>query len=81
MKDGVWTSLVTGVADPQATTLKPGDVLFRDKTTAIPLDAPDSLEKIMADLVAQGMIQTAFSVIRNNKVGEATMQLGLAKGQ
>ncbi len=78
--DGVWTSLVTAVADPQMTTLKPGDVLFRDLTTEIPLDAPDALEKIMADLIAQGRTETGFSVIRNNKVDEATMQLSLANG-
>jgi hypothetical protein len=55
-------------------------VLFRDKTTSTALDGPDSLEKVLADLVAQGMTQTGFSVIRNNKVDEATMQLSLAKG-
>jgi predicted Ser/Thr protein kinase len=81
VEDGVWTSLVTAVADPQMTTLKPGDVLFRDLTTEIPLDAPDALEKIMADLIAQGRTETGFSVIRNNKVNEATMQLRLANGQ
>ena len=81
VENGVWTSMVTAVADPQMTTLKSGDVLFRDLTTEIPLDAPDALEKIMADLIAQGRTETGFSVIRNNKVNEATMQLRLANGQ
>jgi hypothetical protein len=78
--DGAWRTEVSGVAMPEQTTLQPGDVLFRDKTTSTALDGPDSLEKVLADLVAQGMTQTGFSVIRNNKVDEATMQLSLAKG-
>ena len=62
---------------PEITSLRPGDVLFRDKTTTTPLDGPDSLEKIVAELTAAGATQTEFSVIRGNKVGEAHMQLAL----
>ena len=79
--DGAWKTVVTGVADPDVTTLRAGDILFRDKTTSVPLDAPDALERIMADLVASGRTSTQFSIIRNNKVGEAEMQLALDKGQ
>ena len=75
--DGVWTTTVTGVDRPEITSLRPGDVLFRDKTTTTPLDGPDSLEKIVAELTAAGATQTEFSVIRGNKVGEAHMQLAL----
>ena len=79
--DGVWTTAVTGVTRPELTSLRQGDVLFRDKTTKTPLDGPASLEKIIADLTAAGATQTDFSVIRENKVGEAHMQLTLEQGQ
>lgn len=75
--DGVWTTEVTGVTRPEITSLRQGDVLFRDKTTTTPLDAPGSLEKIIADLVAAGTSQTEFSIIRDKKVSEARMQLAL----
>ena len=79
--DGVWTTEVTGVTRPEITSLRQGDVLFRDKTTTTPLDGPASLEQIIADLTAAGATQTEFSVIRANKVGEAHMQLVLEGGQ
>lgn len=75
--DGVWTTVVTGVTQPEITSLRQGDVLFRDKTTKTRLDGPDSLEKIIADLIAAGTTQTGFSIIRDNKVDEAHMQLVL----
>lgn len=78
--DGVWQTVVTGVAKPEITTLRQGDVLFRDKTTTTPLDGPTSLEGIMADLIAGGTTETEFSIIRDNKVGEARMQLVLDGG-
>ncbi len=79
--DGAWQTVVSGVAMPELTNLAPGDVLFRDKTTSTALDGPASLETILSDLVAQSAAQTSFSVIRNDKVSEATMQLTLEKGQ
>ena len=79
--DGAWKSEVTGVTAPEATSLRQGDVLFRDKTTTTPLDGPDSLETILADLVAKEAPATEFSIIRDNKVSSATMQLALEKGQ
>jgi tRNA A-37 threonylcarbamoyl transferase component Bud32 len=78
--DGVWKTKVTGVTKPELTTLRQGDILFRDKTTATPLDGPDSLEKIMTALVASGTTATEFSIIRDNKVSEAHMQLILEGG-
>ena len=75
--DGAWKTVVTGVANPALTTLQVGDVLFRDKTTTTPLDAPNALEAIIADLVAAGRTATEFSIIRDNKVSEAQMQLTL----
>ena len=75
--DGVWTTEVTGVTQPEITSLRQGDVLFRDKTTKVRLDGPESLEKIIADLIAAGTTQTGFSIIRDNKVSEAHMQLVL----
>jgi hypothetical protein len=73
--DGAWTTQVTGVADPEATTLKPGDTLFRDKTTTTPLDGATSLETILAALVETGVGETEFSIIRDNRVAAATMRL------
>ena len=75
--DGVWTTEVTGVTQPDITSLRQGDVLFRDKTSTTPLDGPAALEKIIADLIAAGTTQTVFSIIRDNKVSEARMQLVL----
>ncbi len=73
--DGAWKTEVTGIARPEAATLKVGDTLFRDKTTTTPLDGPTSLEKILAALVEQGVAATEFSIIRDSKVAAATMQL------
>ena len=77
VEDGVWKTVVAGVKNTEVTSLREGDVLFRDKTTTTPLDSPTALEKIMADLAAKGSTVTEFSIIRNNKVGEAKMQLTL----
>lgn len=79
--DGVWTSTVTGIVKPEITTLRQGDILFRDKTTSIPLDGPEALEAILRDLVAAGATQTEFSIIRDNKVSAAVMQLAIDGGQ
>jgi predicted Ser/Thr protein kinase len=79
--DGVWTSTVTGIAKPEITTLQQGDILFRDKTTGIPLDGPDALETILRDLVAAATTQTEFSIVRDNKVSTAVMQLAIDGGQ
>lgn len=78
-EDGIWKTVVTGVAKPAMTTLRQGDVLFRDKSTGIPLDGPQSLEAIMSDLLAANATQTAFSIIRDNKVDEGSMKLVLAE--
>jgi serine/threonine protein kinase len=75
--DGAWTTEVSGVTRPERTSLKQGDILFRDKTTGLPLDGPGTLETILGDLVGRGVTQTEFSVIRDNKVSEAVMQLSL----
>ena len=73
--NGVWTSVVTGVIDQRATTLKPGDVLFRDKSTTTPLDSATALETIIAALIEKGLTETEFSIIRDNRVAAATMRL------
>jgi tRNA A-37 threonylcarbamoyl transferase component Bud32 len=78
--DGVWQTEVTGVTRPEVTTLRQGDILFRDKSTGIPLDGPSSVEKIIADLIGRGMTETEFSIIRDSKVGAARMQLTLDGG-
>ena len=79
--DGIWTSTVTGIAKPEITTLREGDILFRDKTTGTPLDSPEALETVLSDLVAAGKTQTEFSIVRDKKVGSAVLQLALDGGQ
>ena len=73
--DGVWQSVVTDIAKPEMTSLRLGDVLFRDKSTGTALDGPTSLETIMAELVKAKAIQSEFSIVRNSTVDAATMQL------
>lgn len=79
--DGTWTTTVTGIAKPEVTTLREGDILFRDKTTGTPLDTAEALEAVLRDLVAAGKTQTEFSIIRDKKVGSAVLQLALDGGQ
>jgi hypothetical protein len=79
--EGEWKTVVTGVTAPGSTQLRQGDVLFRDKTTGVALDGPTSLETIMAALVEQGTPETEFSIIRDNKLSTATMQLATKAGQ
>ncbi|MCX7286484.1 MAG: serine/threonine-protein kinase [Rhodobacterales bacterium] len=73
--DGTWRTVVTGVTVPSATQLRQGDVLYRDKTTGVALDGADSIEKVMATLVEEGKSLTEFSIIRDNKLSSAAMQL------
>jgi hypothetical protein len=79
--DETWTSTVIGVAKPEVTTLREGDILFRDKTTGTALDTPEALETVMRDLVSAGKTQTEFSIIRDKKVGSAVLQLALDEAQ
>jgi hypothetical protein len=79
--DGEWRSVVTAVNSPNSTTLREGDILFRDKTTGVALDGPMSIEAIMASLVASGTATTEFAIIRDNKLADATMQLAIKAGQ
>jgi predicted Ser/Thr protein kinase len=73
--DGRWQTIVTGVTVPSVTTLRQGDVLYRDKTTGTPLDQSGSLEAVLAALVEQGAGLTEFSVLRDNRITDAAMQL------
>ncbi len=79
--DGEWRSVVTRVTDANATTLREGDILFRDKMTGTALDGPTSLETIMANLVQTGTATTEFAIIRDNKLGQATLKLAKKAGQ
>jgi hypothetical protein len=73
--DGEWQAVVTGVTRPEATSLRQGDILFRDRTTGIALSGPGELERIMTALVEQGAPATEFAIIRDNQLGTATLQL------
>ncbi|WP_149589615.1 protein kinase domain-containing protein [Tabrizicola flagellatus] len=76
--DGVWKTEVTGVAQQGMTTLRPGDLLFRDKSTGVALDGPTSIEDILGQLVDRKATRTEFSIVRDNKVETADMNLALA---
>jgi serine/threonine protein kinase len=73
--DGEWQTLVTGVTVPAATSLRQGDIVYRDKTTGIALDTPEALETILSTLVDQGVGVTSLSVLRDNRIQDAAMQL------
>jgi tRNA A-37 threonylcarbamoyl transferase component Bud32 len=73
--DGQWQTIVTGVTVPEATSLRQGDVIYRDRTTGIALDTPEALETILATLVEQGVGVTTLSVLRDNRIQDAAMQL------
>ena len=78
-EDDKWQAEVTGVTVPSATTLRQGDILFRDKTSGTAIDGPLALEEVMAALVSAGTSVTEFSVIRSNKLTTAAMQLAVEK--
>jgi serine/threonine protein kinase len=78
--DNAWQSVVTEVAKTSSTTLRPGDVLFRDKSSMVALDSAGSLEAILKGIVTKGLTETEFSIIRGNKVDAATMQLATKNG-
>jgi hypothetical protein len=73
--DGLWQTIVTGVTVPEATSLRQGDIIYRDKTTGIGLDSPEALETILSTLVEQGVGVTTLSVLRDNRIQDAAMQL------
>lgn len=73
--DGAWVAEVTGVINPSLTDLRQGDILYREKSTGTAISTPDALETVMAALVEAGTAATEFSIIRDNKVETATMQL------
>ena len=79
--EGEWKAVVTGVSSPNATQLRQGDILFRDKTTGLALSGPESLEAIIAALVASGTSVTEFAIIRDNRLASAAMQLAVRAGQ
>jgi hypothetical protein len=79
--EGEWKAVVTGVTQPGATDLRQGDILFRDKTTGVAIDGPNTLESVMAALVEAGTPVTEFSIIRDNKLANASMQLAVKTGQ
>ena len=75
--DGKWQTVVTGVTMPEKTELRQGDILFRDKTTGLAIDQADAVETAMAQLVEAGTGLTTFSIIRDNKLTTAAMQLAV----
>lgn len=80
-EDDGWKTVVTAISNPQVTNLEPGDTLFRDKTSGTAVDGADSLEMILKALVEAGTSVTEFSILRNNKVETAGMQLATQAGQ
>ncbi|MCX8509411.1 MAG: hypothetical protein ORN49_11130, partial [Rhodobacteraceae bacterium] len=73
--EGSWKTVVQSIAPESITTLRVGDTMFRDKTTGLLIDGPQTLEEALASLVSTKTATTDFSVIRDSKVTVATMQL------
>jgi hypothetical protein len=51
--------------------------MFREKTTQMLFDTAESVETILATLVAQGASVANFSVIRDKQVATAAMRLSV----
>lgn len=79
--DGKWQTVVQTVPEGGAGTVKAGDVLFRDKTTGIAIDGPETIEAVMAELVKQKIAVTEFSVVRDSGVETVVVPLALEAAQ
>ncbi|WP_284164568.1 serine/threonine-protein kinase [Frigidibacter sp. SD6-1] len=79
--DGKWQTTVQTVPAGGLGSVKPGDILFRDKTTGIALDGPETIEAVMAELVKQKIAVTEFSVVRDSGVETAEVPLALEAAQ
>lgn len=75
--EGSWKATVQSVSPEAVTKLQVGDVIFRDKTTGVALDGPQTFEEVMAALVEQKRATTEFAVIRGSGVEAASMQLAI----
>jgi hypothetical protein len=75
--DDGWKAVVTEVRDPTESNLQRGDVLFREKSTQLLFDKPDSVETIVQTLVLQGASVANFTVIRDKKITTAAMRLSV----
>ena len=73
--EGGWKATVQSVAPEAVTGLQVGDVIFRDKTTGVALDGPQTFEEVIAALVEQKRATTEFAVVRGSGVQTASMQL------
>lgn len=78
-QDEGWKTVVTAVADPDATDLMPGDVLFREKQTQALFDQPEAVDVVLKTLVGKGETLAHLSVVRQNQVVSGAMRLALAK--
>ncbi|WP_374642099.1 serine/threonine-protein kinase [Tabrizicola sp.] len=78
-QDEGWKTVVTSVADPAATDLVPGDVLFREKQTQALFDQPDAVDMVLKTLVGKGETLAQLSVVRQNQVVGGAMRLALAE--
>lgn len=79
--DGEWKAVVTDVRRPSESTLRRGDVMFREKTTQMLFDSAESVELILQALVTQGATVANFSVIRDKQVATAAMRLSVQPTQ
>ena len=79
--DGEWRAVVTEVRRPSESTLRRGDVMFREKTTQMLFDSAESVETILQTLVSRGASVANFSVIRDKQVATAAMRLSVKPTQ
>lgn len=70
-----WQTVVTAVPADSADGLQMGDVVLREAQSGLDLNGSESLDAVMAGLVADSQPQARFDVLRNGAEVAVTMQL------
>ncbi|KUJ73174.1 serine/threonine protein kinase [Ruegeria marisrubri] len=73
--NGTWSTKVTQIGAADTSDLNTGDVLLNEAITGQQIDTSESLDKILAALVAEGQSEARLTVLRNGAEVEATMRL------
>jgi len=70
-----WKTMVAGVPTDQAGSLQQGDILVREANTGLTLDGSETMDTVLAELLASEQPQARFTVMRNGAGTTANMQL------
>ncbi|WP_424941529.1 protein kinase domain-containing protein [Aliiroseovarius sp. S253] len=73
--NGNWAVRVTRVPDEHIGGLRVGDILLSEATTGQPVDAAESIDRILETLVSDGVSQARLTVLRNSDEVQVTMHL------